>query len=119
MAEAPVVALDGLHEADVPLLDQVEEAEAAAGIAAGDRDDKTQVRLDQAPAGALIATLEGLREGDLLGGGQKRNLGDLAQVEADRVLGGTRRGLDLQVGLLLVGVEPRRIRGGFGHLCGT
>ena len=45
--------LDRAHEADVPLLDQVEEAEAAVGVALGDRDDEPEVGLDEAPLAFL------------------------------------------------------------------
>ena len=45
--------LDRAHEADVPLLDQVEETEAAIGVALGDRDDQAEVGLDEAPLALL------------------------------------------------------------------
>jgi hypothetical protein len=35
----------GLHEADIALLDQVEELQAPVGVFLGDRDDEAQVRL--------------------------------------------------------------------------
>ena len=40
--------LDRAHEADVALLDEVEEAEAAVGVALGDRHDEPEVGLDEA-----------------------------------------------------------------------
>ena len=39
--------LHGANEADVPLLDQVQEAHAAADVLLGDGDDEAQVRLGQ------------------------------------------------------------------------
>src|SRR5688572_24580406 len=44
---AVVELLDRADETDVPLLDQVEEAHAAADVLLRDRDDETQVRLGQ------------------------------------------------------------------------
>ena len=45
--------VDGLHEADVPLLDQVQELQAAVRVLLGDRDDEAQVGLDELGLGAL------------------------------------------------------------------
>src|SRR5262249_3167777 len=39
--------LHGAHQADVPFLDEVEEAEAAVRVPLGDRDDQAKVGLDQ------------------------------------------------------------------------
>src|SRR5690242_12134827 len=39
--------VDRAHEADVPLLDQVEELEPAVHVALGDRHDEAEVRLDE------------------------------------------------------------------------
>ena len=44
--------LHGADEADVPLLDQVQEAHAATDVLLGDRDDEAQVRLGQLLASA-------------------------------------------------------------------
>src|SRR3984893_7714277 len=38
--------VDGLHQADVAFLDQVEELQSAIGVFLGDRDDETQIGLD-------------------------------------------------------------------------
>jgi hypothetical protein len=43
--------VDGLHEADVALLDQVEELQAAVRVLLGDRHDEAQVGLDQLALG--------------------------------------------------------------------
>ena len=45
--------LDGLHEADVALLDQVEELEPAVGVLLRDRDDEAEVRDDQLVLGLV------------------------------------------------------------------
>ena len=85
VAGAPVVLLDGAHEADVAFLDEVEEEHAAADVAFRDRHHETQVGLDQlAPRGQVVA-LDALGERDLLGGGEQRHTADLAQVGAHRI----------------------------------
>src|SRR5216683_1874932 len=45
--------VDGLHEADIALLDEVEELEAAVGVLLGDGDDEAKVGLDELALGAL------------------------------------------------------------------
>ena len=58
--------LDRAHEADVPLLDQVEEAQAAVRVALGDRDDEAEVRLDERPLtllGAVLAAAQAVDRG--------------------------------------------------------
>src|SRR5205823_12925273 len=53
---APVVELaDRAHQAEVALLDQVEERQTVAEVALGDRDDQPQVSLDQAGARDVAA----------------------------------------------------------------
>src|SRR5206468_7671287 len=79
----------GLHESDVPLLDQVQELEAAVGVLLGDADHEAQVGLDQLGLAALdlllslVQQLDALAE--LLGGNQ--GLGLDAPDAAPRVLG--------------------------------
>src|SRR5207342_2298760 len=64
---APVIELlDRPHEADVALLDEVEDADPARLVAARDRDDEPQVRLDEASSsgvalGDRVAKLTPLR----------------------------------------------------------
>ena len=45
VAAAVLELVDGLHEADVALLDQVQELQTAVGVLLGDRDDEAQVGL--------------------------------------------------------------------------
>ena len=45
--------VDGLHQADVALLDQVEELQAAVRVLLRDRDDEAEVRLDELGLRAL------------------------------------------------------------------
>ena len=46
IAPAVLELLHRLHQAHVPLLDQVEERETAVGVLLGNRNDQSQVRLD-------------------------------------------------------------------------
>jgi hypothetical protein len=69
-AAPPVELLDCAVQAKRALLDQVQERDAEAAVALGDRDDQAQVGLDHPPLGGGIAALDRLRERDLLGGGQ-------------------------------------------------
>jgi hypothetical protein len=87
-------------QAQRALLDQVEEAEAAAQVALGDRDDQAQVGLDHLPLRQHVAALDPLRQLDLLGGGEQLHLADRAQVEAQRV----KARLDRQVEVVLLGL---------------
>ena len=84
-----VKLLHSLDEAQVALLNQVKEEHTAPDIALGDGDDQTQVGLGQLLFGRLRlrATLEHLLgDLDFLVGGQQRNLADLLEVHAHRVV---------------------------------
>jgi hypothetical protein len=85
VALAVVELLDRADQAERALLDQVEEAQAAAEVRLGDRDDQPQVGLDHLGLRAHVAALDPLGQVDLLVGGQQRHLADLAQVEPQRV----------------------------------
>src|SRR5262245_49776989 len=52
VSAAVLELVHGLHEADIALLDQVEELQSAVGVLLGDRDDEAQVRLDHLLLGA-------------------------------------------------------------------
>src|SRR6266496_1976524 len=88
-----------LHEPDVPLLDEVEELEAAVRILLRDRDHEAQVRLDQLGLGPLRLVLA-LADGPV-GPAQlvDRDLGLLLHAKA-RLLDGRRRGAELSRELL-------------------
>ena len=96
-ALALVELLGGAHEADRPLLDQVEERQPLVAVALRDRDDEAEVRLDHLLLRAMVAALDPLRELDLLRGGEQLDLADVLEEELERV------GRDLADGL----VEPR------------
>jgi hypothetical protein len=107
VAAAVVELLDGADEAQRTLLDQVQERQAAAEVALGDRDDQPQVGLDHRLLGGHVAALDALGERHLLLGGQQRDAADRPQVEPQRV----QRRLDGEVDLrLLAGFGRRRWR---------
>src|SRR5262252_6532614 len=47
VAAAVFEFVDRLHQADVPLLDEIEELQPAAPVLLGDRNDETEVGFDQ------------------------------------------------------------------------
>ena len=106
VALAVVELLDCADEAERALLDEVEEREAAAEVALGDRDDEAQVGLDHRLLGAHVAALDALGEHDFLLGREQGDAADRAQVEAQ----GVERGLDgeVELGPLLGGRDVRR-----------
>ena len=89
-AAAVVELLDGADQAQVALLDQVEERDRGPRVALGDRDDEAQVGLGQSPLGIHVLALDALGQRDLLGGREQLHLADLPQVETDGVGGGRR-----------------------------
>ena len=97
VAAAVVELLDGADQAQRALLDQVQERQAAAEVALGDRDDEAQVGLDHLLLGDQVAALDALREGDLALRGEQLHAADRPQVEAQRV----KRRLDREVDLRL------------------
>src|SRR5579883_580331 len=113
-ALAPVELLDGVHEAEVPLLDQVEQGQAGRLVLLGDGDDQAEVGLHEGLLGLLTgehgspelpplaarqalrsllelllgraASLDGLGKPDLVVLGEQRVLADIGQVEPYEVL---------------------------------
>ena len=92
-----VELLDGLDQAEVALLDEVEKQHAAADIALGDRHDQTEVCLLHAVLGLRVALGHALGQLLLLLRGEQRHFADLLEVHAHRVVGRERvgHGLDL------------------------
>jgi hypothetical protein len=82
VAPAVVELLHRPNQAERPLLDQIEEGEAATEVGLRDRHDEAEVRLDHLRLRGHVAALDPLRQVDLLVGGQQRHLADLPQVEA-------------------------------------
>ena len=113
-ALAPVELLDGVHQAEVALLDQVQQRQARRLILLRDRHDQTQVRLDEGLLGLLTLhhgstqlallrrgealgrlghlglrsppALDGLGQADLVVLGQQGVLPDVGQVQPDEIL---------------------------------
>ena len=113
-ALAPVELLDRVHEAEVALLDQVEQRQARRLVLLGDRHDEAQVRLHERalrrrrpdaaarrssrflagvsalppPSSSLarrVALLDLLREADLVVLGEQRVLPDVGEIEPDEI----------------------------------
>jgi hypothetical protein len=84
-ALAVVELLDRAVQPDRAVLDQVEQRQAVALVALGDRNDQAQVRVDHLLLRRGVATLDPLRERNLLGGVQERVLADLVQEELQAV----------------------------------
>src|SRR5262245_2934086 len=98
-----VELLDGAYQPQRPLLDEIQEGEAASEVALRDGDDQPKVRLDHVLLRRHVAALDELRERHLLVGRQERDLPDLAQVQAQRVERGLHREIELRLDLLLLG----------------
>ena len=84
-ATAPVELLDGADQPKHALLDEILERQPMALVPAGLRDHEAKVCVDHPVLGDEIATLDPLREFDLLGGGQKRVLAGLSEEQVERV----------------------------------
>ena len=78
----------GADQAEDALLDQVEQVEVLAHVAAGVRDDQPQVRVDQPLLCLQVAALDALGEVDLLLLGEQRIAAHLVEEELERVRGG-------------------------------
>jgi hypothetical protein len=85
-ALAPVVLLDGAHEADIALLDQIQQGETAVDVPLGDRDHQAEVGPNEELRCFLIVHLDALGKIDFLLVREERRLCDLAQVEADGIV---------------------------------
>src|SRR5438034_822502 len=102
----PVVELvDRAHQTGIAFLDQVEEFQAAVGVALGDRDHETHVRLDHLAlrlvAGDLAGADLGVHFADLLAGQLAVDL-HLADLAAAVLLGLLEVGQELQRELRLL-----------------
>ena len=100
-----VELLDGAHQPQVPLLDQVEERQATVEVLLGDRDHQPKVCLGQVMACLFRAGFHLLGQLNLFLRSQQVDATDLLQVHPDRVVEGHRADhFDLGKGFLLVGV---------------
>src|SRR5689334_18653059 len=88
---APVELLDGAVQPDHALLDEVQQRQVLPLVALGDRDHQAQVGVDHALLGLAVATLDALRERDLLRRGEQRVAAGAVHEERERI-GRARRG---------------------------
>ena len=84
-AGLPIVLLRRAHQADIALLHEVEERQAAPDIALGDADDEPQIVAHHLLQGRLVARLDPLGERDLLLVIEQGLGADLVQVGAQRI----------------------------------
>ena len=98
-----VKLLHRLNEAQVALLNQVQQHHAPAHIAPGDGHHQTEVGLGHAALGLLISGGDPHRQLHLLLRGQQRHLADLLQVHPHRVVGEEVVGQGLGLAELLLG----------------
>ncbi len=84
----PVELVHRAEKAEIPFLNQVEEREVGrtADVLLRNRDHETQVAPREDIARFRVALLDALRELALFGGGQKRVLPYLAEVDLDGVV---------------------------------
>ena len=82
---AVVELLDRPHQPDRPLLDQVQQRQAPVAVLLRDRHHETQVGLHHLLLRASIAALDPLGQVHLLRRRQQLDLGDVLQVELQRV----------------------------------
>src|SRR5204863_7855803 len=85
VAELVVELLNGPHEAEVPLLDEVEERHVGTRVVASDGHDEAEIRLDEALTRGVVAGVLAARELPLLFARQQRPGADLANVGLERV----------------------------------
>src|SRR3989440_1516891 len=75
-----IETLDGLHQTDVALRNQVEQRQAEIRVIVRDLDHEPQIGPDHEGAGLAVALLDLGSQLDLLVGSKERDLPDLAQV---------------------------------------
>ena len=85
-AHRVVELLDRADQAEVALLDQVEQRHAGLRVVARDRHHEPEVRLDQLSLRRLVALVLAPGELALLGGCQQAAVADLAHVELEGIL---------------------------------
>ena len=95
--------LHSLDETEVAFLNQVEEQHPASDIALGDGHHKAQVRLGHTALRLFVALTHLSRQLDLFLRRQQRDLADLLQVHAHRIIGGKTVHQRVGIGNLLVG----------------
>src|SRR5918995_7235288 len=86
-AAVGIELLDGLHQADIALLDQVLERQSLAPVLLGYAHDEPQVLLYEPLAGTLVSGLGPLGEVYLLGVREQLALVDVSKVPGDEIRG--------------------------------
>jgi hypothetical protein len=129
-AWSAIELLDGADQAQVAFLDEVQERQPTAGVALGDRDDQTQVRLQQVVLGGPALDHHGVQVGAVLRverhpqlvGGRQALLGEQARLDAlgevDLLLRVEQLGLAdaVEVGAHQVGRDAPLVLAGGRHL---
>jgi hypothetical protein len=87
-AAAVVELLDGAHETEVALLDEIEEGHPPAHVPPGDGDHEAQVGLGELALGVHVAALDALGQRHLFFGGEERHPAHLTEVHAHGIVGG-------------------------------
>ena len=85
VAPAVVELLDGAHQAEVALLDQVEQRQDPVHVALGDRDDEAQVGLDELALGVHVAAFDAPGQRDLFHGAEQGHFAERLQIQAHRI----------------------------------
>ena len=78
-----VEPLDGPHQAEVPLLDQVLQAQPLAQVAPRDVDHQAEVGLDHVLAGIRVAGRDPLGQLALLLGREQRRVVDVLEIDLE------------------------------------
>jgi hypothetical protein len=87
VALAPIELLGGADQAEDSFLDQIQQVEVLAHVAAGVRDDQPEVRVDQPLLGLEVPSLDPLGEIDLLLLGEQGVAAHLVEEELQSVRG--------------------------------
>ena len=74
-----------LHEAEIPLLDQVGERDAAADIVPRDRDHETQIRVDHGLTGGRVAVGNAGRKREFLLRAEEGIAADLTEIGPKKI----------------------------------
>jgi hypothetical protein len=108
--------VDRPDQAEVSLLDQVEERHAAAVVLLGHRDHQPEVGLGQALLGLTRSGLDLLGEVDFVSRAEQTDLADLFEVQPDRVVRRTRVHLDVEKHLVVDRLDLLEVLDSIGDL---
>ena len=99
-AAVRVEPIDGFHQADIALADEIEQRETVILVAAGNGHDEAQVGLDHMLAGLFIAVADFQCQLQLFFGREEVSAADLVKIQLIDVsgVGGPQRGCFLEAG---------------------